>query len=84
VPTIGDGRVNPAIPTSRVINVHLRGYLEGRTWLLDNVPFGFYEALHRLTQEWGYCGLLTMEPNRLQAGDLGNLVGAMASLSSLA
>ena len=74
-------RYEPLI--DRVVNVHLRGRLEGRTWLLENAPFGFYEALHLLTQEWGYSGLLTMEPNGLQAGDLENLVGAMTSLFSL-
>jgi hypothetical protein len=64
----------------RVVNVHLRGRLEGKIWLLDDAPFGFYEALRILRQEWAYCGLLTMEPNGLRDGDLENLVVAMASL----
>jgi hypothetical protein len=64
----------------RVVNVHLRGRLEGRAWRLDDAPFGFYEALRILRQEWGYCGLLTMEPGGLRDGDLERLVAAMASL----
>jgi hypothetical protein len=64
----------------RVVNVHLRGRLEGRAWRLDDATFGFYEALHILRQEWGYRGLLTMEPGGLRDGDLERLVAAMASL----
>ncbi len=66
----------------RVVNVHLRGRLDGETWLLDQAPFGFYEALRILRQEWGYGGLLTMEPSGLRDGDLERLVVAMASLRS--
>jgi sugar phosphate isomerase/epimerase len=65
---------------ARVVNVHLRGRLEDRIWLLDGASFGFYEALRILRQEWGYCGLLTMEPNGLRDGDLERFVAAMASL----
>jgi sugar phosphate isomerase/epimerase len=64
----------------RVVNVHLRGRLEGKTWLLDGASFGFYEALHILRQKWGYGGLLTMEPNGLRDGDMERFVAAMASL----
>jgi len=71
-------RFEPVI--DRVVNVHLRGRLEGEAWLLDNAPFGFYEALRILRQEWGYCGLLTMEPDGLRVGDLDQLVAAMVSL----
>jgi sugar phosphate isomerase/epimerase len=64
----------------RVVNVHLRGHLEGGTWRLDNAPFEFYSALRLLRQGWGYRGLLTMEPSGLRDGDLEQLVAAMASL----
>jgi len=64
----------------RIANVHLRGRLEGKTWHLDDAPFGFYEALHVLRQEWGYCGPLTMEPSGLRAGEWAGLVAAMVSL----
>jgi hypothetical protein len=64
----------------RVVNVHLRGRLEGNAWVLDGAPFGFYKALRILRQDWAYCGLLTMEPSGLQDGDFARLVAAMASL----
>jgi hypothetical protein len=64
----------------RIVNVHLRGRLAGNTWRLDGAPFRFYEALRLLRQEWGYRGLLTMEPAGLRDGDLEGLVAAMASL----
>jgi len=64
----------------RISNVHLRGRLEGKRWVLDNAPFGFYEALDTIRGKWGYSGLLTMEPGGLQAGDWGSLVVAMSSL----
>jgi sugar phosphate isomerase/epimerase len=46
----------------RVVNVHLRGRLEGDRWILDRSGFGFYEALDRIRNGWGYSGLLTVEP----------------------
>lgn len=65
---------------ARVVNVHLRGRLEDRIWRPDGASFGFYEALRIIGQEWGYRGLLTMEPNGLRDGDLERFVAAMASL----
>lgn len=65
----------------RVVNVHLRGRLEGKAWLLDGASFRFYEALRIIRREWGYRGLLTMEPNGLRDGDLESFVAAMASLT---
>jgi hypothetical protein len=65
----------------RVVNVHLRGRLEGKAWVLDDAPFGFYEALRTIRQDWGYRGLLTMEPGGLRDGELESLVAAMASLA---
>ena len=65
----------------RVVNVHLRGRLEGRAWVLDGAPFDFYQALRAIRDEWRYTGLLTMEPNGLREGDLDSFAAAMASLS---
>lgn len=45
-----------------VVNVHLRGRLEGDRWVLDRSSFSFYEALDRIKNEWGYLGLFTIEP----------------------
>lgn len=47
-------RLEPVM--DRIVNVHLRGRLEGSSWRLDHAPFGFYEALHTLRQGWGYAG----------------------------
>ena len=67
------------IVRKRIANVHLRGRLEGDGWVLEDAPFGFYEALDTIRSEWGYSGLLTMEPEGLH-GDWENLVAAMSSL----
>jgi len=67
----------------RIVNVHFRGRLAGRTWRLDSAPFGFDKALRLLRQEWGYRGLLTMEPAGLRDGDLEGLIAAMASLTMI-
>jgi hypothetical protein len=63
-----------------IANVHLRGRLDGGRWLLDNAPFDFYEALDIIRNEWGYGGVLTMEPSGLREGDWEGLAAAMASL----
>jgi hypothetical protein len=45
----------------RIVNVHLRGQLEGREWVLHNAPFSLEDALEKILKEWRYQGLLTME-----------------------
>lgn len=65
---------------SRIANVHLRGRLAGGQWELADAPFGFYQALDLIRREWGYTGLLTMEPEGLAAGQWDDLARAMASL----
>lgn len=64
----------------RISNVHLRGRLEGSKWVLEDAPFGFYEALDTIRAKWGYSGPLTMEPGGLRDGDWENLVAAMSTL----
>ncbi len=66
---------------ARIANVHLRGRLAGNRWVLNDAPFGFYEALNTIRNEWGYSGLLTVEPEGLD-GAWENLVAAMWSLRS--
>jgi len=65
----------------RIANVHLRGQLRGGEWVLDDAPFGFYETLDIIRSEWGYGGLLTMEPSGLREGDWQNLVAALSTLN---
>jgi len=65
----------------RVVNVHLRGRLEGDSWVLDGSDISFYEALDRIRNEWKYSGLLTLEPEGgIQSSSFGNFVEAMRSL----
>jgi len=64
----------------RIVNVHLRGRLGDGEWVLDDAPFSFYEALDIVRGEWGYSGLLTMEPRGLRDGDWDNFVAAMSTL----
>jgi hypothetical protein len=64
---------------ARIVNIHLRGHLEGRTWVLADAPFTFDEALHRI-KTWGYTGLVTMEPEGLRGSSWDNIAAAMASL----
>lgn len=64
----------------RIINVHLRGTLENATWVLNNSPFGFWEAV-RTIKSWGYSGLVTLEPEGgLSSGEWRDLIAAMASI----
>jgi hypothetical protein len=64
----------------RIVNVHLRGELKNATWVLNNSPFGFWEALD-IIKSWGYSGLLTMEPEGgLSSGGWKDLVKAMSSI----
>ncbi len=64
----------------RIVNVHLRGRLESGQWVLEDAPFGFYEALDTIRGKWGYSGLLTMEPGGVREGDWESLLAAMSTL----
>lgn len=63
----------------KIVNIHLRGQLQGNTWVLTQAPFTFYEAVDTI-KAWRYTGLLTMEPERLRDSTWENLVAAMATL----
>jgi sugar phosphate isomerase/epimerase len=64
-----------------VVNVHLRGSLKDTKWVLERSNFGFYEALRRIRKEWGYSGLLTLEPEgRIDSSEFENFLHAMRSL----
>jgi len=68
----------------KIVNVHLRGRLEGDRWVLDHSSFGFYEALDRIRNEWKYLGLLTVEPEGTINGALfGDFLNAMRSLRNV-
>jgi sugar phosphate isomerase/epimerase len=65
----------------KVVNVHLRGRLDGNRWLMEKSDFGFYEALAKIRDDWGYSGLLTLEPE----GPMGqsNIDGFLEAMRSL-
>jgi len=67
----------------RIANVHLRGRLDGERWLLENAPFGFYEAMDTIVRDWHYQGPLTVEPSELNASDWEHLVAALGSIRDL-
>ncbi len=46
----------------KIVNIHIRGTLEGTEWKLKNSPFTVYEALDIIINEWNYKKLLTIEP----------------------
>lgn len=65
----------------RIVNVHLRGRLEGERWVLNRSSFSFCEALDRIRNEWGYSGLFTLEPEGgIHSSCFNNFVIAMSSL----
>ncbi len=69
--------------THKIVNVHLRGRLEGDGWVLEQSSFGFYEGLDTITKTWEYAGLLTVEPDgRIDRSDFTGFVKAMRSLTS--
>ncbi len=69
--------------THNIVNVHLRGRLEGDGWVLERSSFSFYEGLDTITKKWGYTGLLTVEPDdRMDRSGLAGFVKAMHSLTS--
>jgi hypothetical protein len=66
---------------NKVANVHLRGRLEGNRWLMEKSGFGFYEALDKIRDDWGYSGLLTLEPEGpLDRSNMDSFLEAMRSL----
>jgi sugar phosphate isomerase/epimerase len=64
----------------RIVNVHLRGQLQGNKWVLPNAPFQFYEVLNKIRNKWRYSGLITMEPDGLHQASLDDFELAMATL----
>lgn len=65
----------------KIVNVHLRGRLEGDTWVLDRSSFSFQQALKRIQDEWRYRGLLTVEPEGgIGSSAYSNFVRAMKFL----
>lgn len=67
----------------KIVNVHLRGKLGKGKWILDRSSFDFYEALNILKDDWGYKGLLTIEPEgAINSSCFSNFVKAMETIRS--
>jgi sugar phosphate isomerase/epimerase len=67
----------------KVTNVHLRGRLDGNRWFMEKSDFGFYEALDKIRNDWGYSGLLTLEPEGpMDQSNVDGFLEAMRSLRS--
>jgi len=68
----------------KIVNIHVRGTLEGTEWKLKNAPFTVYEALDLIINEWNYKNLLTIEPEGGLAGaSWEDLVIAIGSLNKM-
>lgn len=64
-----------------VVNVHLRGRLEANEWVMERSSFGFYEALSKISCDWKYGGLLTVEPEgKIDGSMYENFIEAMRFL----
>ena len=67
----------------KIINVHIRGELEGCEWKLKNAPFTVEEALDIILKQWSYKGILTFEPEGGLVGEKWEkLTKALGSISS--
>jgi sugar phosphate isomerase/epimerase len=65
----------------KIVNVHLRGKLGKGKWVLDCSSFDFYDALKKLKDDWGYKGLLTIEPEgAMDSSCFSNFVKAMETI----
>ncbi len=50
----------------KIINVHLRGEILNKFWVLPDAPFTFEEAINLMLNDWRYLDIYTLEPD----GDL--------------
>jgi hypothetical protein len=47
---------------NKIVNIHIRGILEGNEWKLKEAPFTLHKALNVIINDWKYKGLFTIEP----------------------
>ena len=65
----------------KIVNVHLRGRLEGNAWVLNRSSFSFQQALSKIQGKWKYPGLLTVEPEGgTDSSSYDSFIKAMKSL----
>ncbi|MBD3407725.1 MAG: hypothetical protein GF411_16525 [Candidatus Lokiarchaeota archaeon] len=56
----------------RIVNIHMRGTLGRDSYTLENAPFSFDDAMHKILDDWGYSGILTFEPEHMIKPDCFN------------
>ncbi|WP_455464198.1 hypothetical protein, partial [Candidatus Hodarchaeum mangrovi] len=68
---------------NNIINVHLRGEIIYKSWILPQASFTFDEALDIIKSHWQYSGLLTLEPDGdLRHSDWQNFKTAISTLKN--
>ncbi|MFX0042934.1 MAG: sugar phosphate isomerase/epimerase family protein [Candidatus Hodarchaeota archaeon] len=73
-----------SILREKIVNVHIRGTLEGTEWKLKNAPFTIYEALDTIINKWNYKGIFTFEPEgKLSGATWDDLVKAINSIKKV-
>jgi sugar phosphate isomerase/epimerase len=46
----------------KILNIHIRGKLENKRWIIQKAPFSLVKALDLIINGWDYDGYLTIEP----------------------
>ncbi len=65
----------------RIVNIHLRGRLDGRHWVFDSSNWTFEQTISLIRDKWKYSGLITLEPEGgYQNATLEDLVEALKEL----
>ncbi|MFX1568144.1 MAG: hypothetical protein ACFFCV_07235 [Promethearchaeota archaeon] len=68
----------------KIVNIHLRGILKGKRWILERSSYSFYEVLDMIINEWNYNGLLTIEPEGgLIRASWEDLIEAISSINKV-
>lgn len=68
----------------KIVNIHVRGTLEGTELKLKGAPFTIYEAINLIKNDWNYKGLFTIEPEGgLNKASWEDLVKAISSINNL-
>ncbi len=65
----------------RIVNIHLRGRLDGKQWVFDSSNWTFEQIISLIRNKWKYSGLITLEPEGgYQNATLEDLVDALKTL----
>jgi hypothetical protein len=68
----------------KMVNIHLRGTLSGKRWVMNRSSFSLYEALGKIKDVVGYNGLVTLErEGTLSSSDFNDFAEAMTELRKM-